>query len=56
MLPMKVEPQVQDLFDASIKERVGNGMQSFFWKDSWLDRQSIVDPGAYIIHTGGDAH
>lgn len=42
-LPMKVEPQVQDLFDASIMVQVGSGRRSLFWQDNWLDGQSIAD-------------
>jgi hypothetical protein len=40
--PFKVEQQVQDLFDASIQVRVGNGVQTF-WTDGWLDGHAIGD-------------
>jgi hypothetical protein len=33
-LPMRVEPQVQDLFDASIQIQVGDGTQTLFWRDN----------------------
>lgn len=42
-LPFKVEPHVQDLFDASIKVQVGSGTRTFFWRDSWLDDRFIED-------------
>lgn len=32
-LSFKVEKQVQDIFDASIQIRVGNGAQTNFWMD-----------------------
>jgi hypothetical protein len=48
-LPFRVEQQVQDLFDASIQVRVGNGVQTIFWMDCCLDGQAIGDLALALI-------
>jgi hypothetical protein len=48
-LPMKIEPEVQQLFEASIVVHVGDGLQSFFWTDNWLDGESLIDLAPKLI-------
>lgn len=48
-LPMRVEPQVQDLFDASIQIQVGDGAQTLFWRDNWLDGRSVDDLAPTLV-------
>jgi len=40
-LPIKTCPQVQAFFKASTYSVVGNGEQTFFWEDRWLNRESV---------------
>ena len=37
-LPIKIEPEVQALFDASV---IGNGLRTLFWLDNWIDGRSV---------------
>jgi hypothetical protein len=48
-LQIKVEPEVQALFDASITVHVGNGEKTMFWMDKWLDGQSIADLAPSLV-------
>jgi hypothetical protein len=36
-LPLQVEPEVQDLFDASTRVVLGDGRTALFWTDPWLN-------------------
>ncbi|CAL4948729.1 unnamed protein product [Urochloa decumbens] len=42
-LPIKVSPEVQAFFDASITIQIGNGERTLFWTDKWIDGESICD-------------
>jgi hypothetical protein len=42
-LPMHVEPEVRQLFEASILIQVGNGAKTLFWTDCWLNGEAVVD-------------
>jgi hypothetical protein len=48
-LPVKVEPEIQQFFEASITVRVGNGANTLFWTDNWLDGESLVDLAPALI-------
>jgi hypothetical protein len=37
---MHVEPEVRQLFEASIAIQVDNGAQTFFWTVCWLDGEA----------------
>ena len=40
-LPIKIEPGVQALFNASVTVVVGNGSRTLFWRDNWINRRSV---------------
>jgi hypothetical protein len=40
---MHVEPEVRQLFEASILIQVGNGAKTLFWTDYWLNGEAVVD-------------
>ena len=40
-LPIKIEPEVRALFDASVIVAVGNGTRTLFWLDNWIDGRSV---------------
>jgi hypothetical protein len=42
-LPVHVEPEVRQLFEASVLIQVGNGAKTLFWTDCWLDEEAVVD-------------
>jgi hypothetical protein len=46
---MKIEPEVQQLFEASIVVHVGDGLQSFFWTDNWLDGETLINLAPKLI-------
>ena len=42
-LPQPQEKLVQAMFNNSITVQIGNGQQSFFWTDKWINGHSIQD-------------
>lgn len=38
---MEFETEVKAMFDASVEVQPGNGTQTYFWTDKWLQGQSI---------------
>jgi len=40
-LPVKAQPQVKAFFAAAVVTVVGNGTNTLFWTDRWLDGQSL---------------
>ncbi|CAM0911794.1 unnamed protein product [Alopecurus aequalis] len=63
-LQLEVEPEVQALYDASVRISVGDGRTALFWTDAWLGVVSFkhlapalyaaVDPRAIRSRTVGD--
>jgi len=47
-MPIKVEPEVQALFDASVTAAVGNGSRTLFWLDNWIGGQSVRMVAPYL--------
>jgi hypothetical protein len=39
---IKVHPNVEALFQASVHSSVGNGTTTLFWTDRWIQGQSIA--------------
>lgn len=48
-LPMRVEPEVQQLFNASISVQLGGGTQALFWTEKWIDGESVADLAPVLI-------
>jgi len=48
-LPIKIEPEVQALFDASVTVIVGNGLRTLFWLDNWMDCRSVRSIAPHLI-------
>jgi hypothetical protein len=42
-LPVHIEPEVRQLFEASVLVQVGNDAKTVFWTDCWLDGEAVVD-------------
>jgi hypothetical protein len=42
-LPVHIELEVRQLFEASVLVQVGNGAKTVFWTDCWLDGEAVVD-------------
>jgi len=48
-LPIKIEPEVQALFDASVVVHVGNGERTLFWLDNWINGSSVARMAPHLF-------
>jgi hypothetical protein len=53
MLPDKPEAIVQDVFYYSTTVTVGDGAKTLFWKDRWINGQSIAELAPSLINVVG---
>jgi hypothetical protein len=49
-LSIPVQQQVRQLFKSSVVSMVGNGTNTFFWSDRWLNGQTIQDFAPEVVH------
>ena len=47
-LPIKTAPEVQAFFKASTFTVLGDGRNTLFWEDRWLNGESIADAAPYL--------
>jgi hypothetical protein len=48
-LNIPIQQHVKDLFAASLISHVGNGSNTFFWTDKWLNGCSIRDLAPEVV-------
>jgi len=48
-LPIKIELEVQALFDASVTVAVGNGSRTLLWLDNWIGGQSVRSVAPHLF-------
>ncbi|KAM0889642.1 hypothetical protein ACQ4PT_027585 [Festuca glaucescens] len=57
-LPLQVEPEVQDLFDASTRIVLGDGRTTLFWTDPWLNGTPLraSAPALFAVVSSASQH